>query len=87
MRRITISLLPRLIGAGDSRTTAIVRVMGRYTDVHARPKGPGDARPSALQIVNDESMGGQLKGKVVLITGAASGIGVGKLTIYHNIYY
>ena len=40
-------------------------------------KGPGDARPTALQIVKDEGMEGTLKGKAVFITGASSGIGIG----------
>ena len=50
--------------------------MGRYTKLHADPHGPGDLRPTALQIVRDEDLEGKLKDKVVVITGAASGIGV-----------
>lgn len=47
-----------------------------YADVHQDPAGPGDARPTALQIVEDCGAVGKLKGKTVLITGASSGIGV-----------
>ncbi|OJI91174.1 hypothetical protein ASPTUDRAFT_52879 [Aspergillus tubingensis CBS 134.48] len=47
-----------------------------YTAVHATPKGPGDARPTALQIVQDNSMQDQLKGKVAVVTGVSSGLGV-----------
>lgn len=47
-----------------------------YADVHVNPSGPGDARPTALQIVKDCNAVGELKGKVVLITGCSSGIGV-----------
>ncbi|KAH7215672.1 hypothetical protein DER44DRAFT_764743 [Fusarium oxysporum] len=50
--------------------------MSRYTEVHAKPQGPGDARPTALQIVKDEDLLGKLKGTVVLITGGNQGIGL-----------
>ncbi|KAJ6160703.1 hypothetical protein N7470_004099 [Penicillium chermesinum] len=50
--------------------------MSRYAAVHANPKGLGDARPTAMQIVDDESMRGGLAGKVVVITGVSSGIGI-----------
>ncbi|GKT52433.1 WW domain-containing protein [Colletotrichum spaethianum] len=49
--------------------------MSRYAASHTNPKGPGDARPTALQVVEDEGLIGQLTGKVVLITGANTGIG------------
>ncbi|RGP81224.1 hypothetical protein FLONG3_606 [Fusarium longipes] len=50
--------------------------MSRYAAVHAVPRGPGDARPTALQIVKDEDLLGKLTDKVILITGANSGIGL-----------
>ncbi|GKT46450.1 WW domain-containing oxidoreductase [Colletotrichum spaethianum] len=50
--------------------------MSRYASSHVSPKGPGDARPTALQVVNDEGLICKLSGKVVLVTGANSGIGV-----------
>ena len=50
--------------------------MGRYSAVHADPQGAGDARPTALQIIHDESLEGRLVGKNIVITGASSGIGV-----------
>jgi NAD(P)-dependent dehydrogenase (short-subunit alcohol dehydrogenase family) len=43
---------------------------------HADPQGAGDARPTALQIIQDEGVEGNLAGKVIVITGATSGIGV-----------
>ncbi|KAJ0161328.1 WW domain-containing oxidoreductase [Colletotrichum tanaceti] len=49
--------------------------MSRYASAHADPQGPGDARPTALQIVEDEGLIGKLAGKVVLVTGANAGIG------------
>lgn len=48
----------------------------RYAEAHKNMNGPGDARPTALQIVQDEDMVGKLGGKVMLITGCTSGIGV-----------
>jgi NAD(P)-dependent dehydrogenase (short-subunit alcohol dehydrogenase family) len=47
-----------------------------YAKVHANPQGPGDARPTALQIIKDNNLQGQLQGKVALITGVSSGIGI-----------
>ncbi|KAI0400518.1 hypothetical protein F4802DRAFT_479774 [Xylaria palmicola] len=50
---------------------------GRYRTAHENPKGPGDARPTALQIVKDEHReDGSLAGKVILITGCSSGLGI-----------
>ncbi|KAF4470090.1 WW domain-containing oxidoreductase [Fusarium albosuccineum] len=48
----------------------------RYSSVHQSPKGPGDGRPTAKQIIRDENLEGRLEGKVVFITGCSSGIGV-----------
>ncbi|KAI6313298.1 hypothetical protein MCOR29_007754 [Pyricularia oryzae] len=50
--------------------------MSKYAAAYANPQGPGDARPTALQVVQDEGLTGQLGGKVVLITGANTGIGL-----------
>jgi NAD(P)-dependent dehydrogenase (short-subunit alcohol dehydrogenase family) len=48
----------------------------RYAEAHANPQGPGDARPTALQIIKDNNLEGKLEGKVALITGVSSGIGL-----------
>ncbi|KAH7091248.1 WW domain-containing oxidoreductase [Paraphoma chrysanthemicola] len=50
--------------------------MSRYTEAHTKPNGPGDARPTALQIIKDEGAEGKLKGEVIVITGTSSGIGI-----------
>ncbi|RKL04598.1 hypothetical protein BFJ68_g10993 [Fusarium oxysporum] len=47
-----------------------------YKSVHENPKGPGDARPTAVQIIQDEKLEGKLSSQVVFITGCSSGIGV-----------
>jgi NAD(P)-dependent dehydrogenase (short-subunit alcohol dehydrogenase family) len=60
--------------------------MSRYTEAHkpANLRGPGDARPTALQIINDEGLGGKLSDKVFLITGVSSGIGIETLKALHT---
>ena len=50
--------------------------MSRYAEAHKNPKGPGDARPSAVKIVEDEGLVGKLTDKVFLVTGVSSGIGI-----------
>ncbi|KIM97047.1 hypothetical protein OIDMADRAFT_44476 [Oidiodendron maius Zn] len=40
------------------------------------PRGAGDTRPTALEIIHDESLNGKLVGKVIVITGATAGIGI-----------
>lgn len=48
----------------------------KYAATHLSTQGPGDARPTALDILKDEGMEGKLGDKVILVTGASSGIGV-----------
>ncbi|KXH28054.1 hypothetical protein CNYM01_03654 [Colletotrichum nymphaeae SA-01] len=50
--------------------------MSRYAGAFQTPKGPGDARPTSLQIIQDEGLIGKLTGKTILITGANQGIGL-----------
>jgi NAD(P)-dependent dehydrogenase (short-subunit alcohol dehydrogenase family) len=51
-----------------------------YAALHKTIKGPGDARPTAEQVILDRfpppTTSTGLKGRVILITGASSGIGV-----------
>lgn len=51
-------------------------IMSRYAEAHAEPNGPGDGRPTALQIIKDAGVEGKLKGEVIVITGTSSGIGI-----------
>ncbi|UKZ61216.1 uncharacterized protein TrAtP1_002484 [Trichoderma atroviride] len=50
----------------------------RYASVHQIEAlgGPGDARPTASQIVQDQQLVDKLSNKVILITGCSSSIGV-----------
>ncbi|TVY53765.1 Retinol dehydrogenase 14 [Lachnellula cervina] len=48
----------------------------KYEQIHESPQGPGDARPTAFQIIKDENLEGKLEGKVILITGCSSGLGI-----------
>lgn len=50
--------------------------MSRYSAVHETPNGPGDARPTALQIIRDEGLENALTDKVIFLVGASAGIGV-----------
>ncbi len=49
----------------------------KYAEVHKKENlaGPGDARPTALQIIKDEDLIGKMSDKVFLVTGASAGIG------------
>jgi NAD(P)-dependent dehydrogenase (short-subunit alcohol dehydrogenase family) len=48
----------------------------KYAASWISPKGPGDGRPTARQILEDEGRIGNLQGKVILITGCSSGLGI-----------
>lgn len=51
---------------------------GKYSGAHkpSNLTGPGDARPTALQIIKDEGLEGKMPDKVFIVTGASAGIGV-----------
>lgn len=48
----------------------------KYRDAYANPKGAGDARPTAQDVIDQEDLRGKWSDKVVMITGASAGIGV-----------
>ncbi|KAI1616097.1 hypothetical protein EDD36DRAFT_460991 [Exophiala viscosa] len=50
----------------------------RYAQAHLPTSlaGPGDSRPTALQIVQDNNLDNALSDKVMLVTGTSSGIGI-----------
>lgn len=60
--------------------------MSRYAEAHKIPnlRGPGDARPTAIQIIQDEGLTGKLSDKVFLVTGVTAGIGIETLRALHT---
>lgn len=48
----------------------------KYAHLHENVTGPGDARPTAQQIITDNALEGKLADKTMLITGCSSGIGI-----------
>ncbi|KAJ3173879.1 hypothetical protein HDU87_007289 [Geranomyces variabilis] len=62
-------------------STTTLTTSQKHRASHAKPAGPGDARPTALEIIADETLlvkqnPPALTGKKILITGASSGIGI-----------
>ena len=47
-----------------------------YAKQHEKPQGPGDARPTALQIIEDDDLSGKLSDVVIIITGCTAGLGI-----------
>lgn len=47
-----------------------------YKDRYLDPQGPGDSRPTALEVVKDENAIGAHADKVFLITGCTAGVGI-----------
>ncbi|KAI0860540.1 putative short-chain dehydrogenase [Xylaria cubensis] len=54
-----------------------------YAEAHADPKGAGDIRPTSVQIIHDEGLVNAMVGKVILVTGSTSGIGVDTVRALH----
>ena len=79
-RKNTCSTFPpvsqslRTILSHSNMSTAIPS--NRYASSHTSPSGPGDARPTAAQIIADNDLVGALSGKIFLVTGGSSGLGV-----------
>ena len=48
-----------------------------YAELYAKPaNGPGDHRPTTQHVIRDFASPDKLKGKTVLVTGGASGLGL-----------
>ncbi|KAL2111719.1 hypothetical protein VUR80DRAFT_9440 [Thermomyces stellatus] len=50
--------------------------MSRYASAYKNPEGPGDSRPTALDVIKDEGLTNALTGKVALVTGANTALGL-----------
>lgn len=48
----------------------------KYAAAWETQKGPGDSRPTGLQVIKDNDLLGKLNGKIILITGCSSGLGI-----------
>ena len=73
-----MSNLPaRLLNHPEILFIVTMNMTGKYSEAHktANLRGPGDARPTALQIIKDEGLEGKMTDKVFIVTGASSGIG------------
>lgn len=57
--------------------------MSQYAERYAIQAGPGDNRPTALEIIKDEELIGKLTDKVMIVTGVSSGVGVETLRAFH----
>jgi NAD(P)-dependent dehydrogenase (short-subunit alcohol dehydrogenase family) len=65
------------VPASSSTPTPAAVAVSPYAALYADPAGPGDARPTALQIIADLKPDRSLySNSVVLITGGSSGIGI-----------
>lgn len=50
--------------------------MSRYASAYENAKGPGDDRPTAMDIIRDEGLTNALAGKTALVTGANTALGL-----------
>lgn len=76
---LTLNKLPSVFTSRlfiTSYFSTFPKMPNRYSETYVAPKGAGDARPTALQIIKDEKLEGKLQDKVILITGCSSGIGI-----------
>ncbi|KAI8633716.1 NAD(P)-binding protein [Xylariaceae sp. FL1651] len=53
------------------------QLTGRYAELNKWEvlNGPGDARPTAMQVIKDEGLVGKMSDKVAIVTGVSSGMG------------
>jgi NAD(P)-dependent dehydrogenase (short-subunit alcohol dehydrogenase family) len=59
-------------------------ITSRYASAHISPNGPGDARPTALQVIEDAGLIDGLVGKTVLVTGANDTTGLETARALHR---
>ncbi|KAK1756572.1 Dehydrogenase/reductase SDR family member on chromosome X [Echria macrotheca] len=55
-----------------------------YASLYEDPEGPGDARPTVFQVIEDNDVVGKWQGRVVLVTGGTSGIGTTTVKALHQ---
>jgi NAD(P)-dependent dehydrogenase (short-subunit alcohol dehydrogenase family) len=47
-----------------------------YATQHEEPQGPGDARPTGLQVIQDAGLVGKLTNNIMIVTGCTAGLGI-----------
>ncbi|KAK5064404.1 hypothetical protein LTR84_000237 [Exophiala bonariae] len=57
--------------------------MSQYASRYVSNNGPGDQRPTAMEIVQDENLIGKPSDKVFFLTGISSGIGIETVRVLH----
>jgi len=60
----------------SSASMAPPSIPNPYAEVHASPSGPGDARPTAYQMIKDNDLLGKMTDKTFLVTGGTDGLGL-----------
>ena len=55
---------------------AILNMDAKYASAWEVQRGPGDNRPTGLEVIKDNDLMGKLADKVIFITGCSSGIGI-----------
>ena len=71
-----IILLLLLLTRGKKSSRFSMALSSKWAAAHADPRGPGDPRPTAIDIIQDEQLLGKLAGNVIMITGCSSGLGI-----------
>ena len=59
--------------------------MSRYAALYANPQGAGDVRPTAMEIVEPESLIEKTADKAMLITGRSASLGLETARAFHAV--
>lgn len=65
------------------QTSKMTSPTNPYAAAHESPQGEGDARPTAMQIIQDEGLVNKMTDKVMLVTGSSSGLGLETVRALH----
>ena len=84
--RITASLKPAhsLSNNPSFCLSTMANPLNPYAALYEHPKGPGDQRPTAIRVIQDNNVAGKWRGNVILVTGGTSGIGAATVQALHE---